>query len=46
MANHQMKIGDFENYTTFKPAELHEKHANDMLNQVNAWSGALAPLRR
>ncbi|CAH0119990.1 hypothetical protein PAE9249_02499 [Paenibacillus sp. CECT 9249] len=39
-------FNDFENYTTFKPAELHEKHVNDMLNQVIAWSGALAPLRR
>jgi len=36
---------DFENFTTFKPAELHLVNTNDMLDQVNAWSNALKPLR-
>ncbi|WP_342047644.1 NADPH-dependent FMN reductase, partial [Bacillus sp. OTU530] len=30
---------DFENYTTFKPAELHLNNVNEMLDQVVAWSG-------
>ncbi|MFK7696296.1 NADPH-dependent FMN reductase [Paenibacillus sp. HJGM_3] len=36
---------DFENYTTFKPADLHLNNVNEMLNQVLAWSGALKTLR-
>jgi NAD(P)H-dependent FMN reductase len=36
---------DFENFTTFKPSELHLKNVNDMLDQVIAWSGALKTLR-
>lgn len=36
---------DFENYTAFKPAPMHEKNVNAMLDQVVAWSGALKPLR-
>ncbi|MET3193669.1 NADPH-dependent FMN reductase [Bacillus sp. OAE603] len=36
---------DFENFSTFKPAELHNKNVNDMLDQVVAWSGALKTLR-
>ncbi|TDQ41012.1 NADPH-dependent FMN reductase [Aureibacillus halotolerans] len=32
---------DFENYTVFKPADLHNAHVNDMLNQVISWSTAL-----
>jgi len=36
---------DFENYTTFKPAERHEKSVNVMLDQVVAWSTALKTLR-
>lgn len=36
---------DFENFTTFKPAELHLSNVHAMLDQVNAWSGALKPLR-
>jgi NAD(P)H-dependent FMN reductase len=39
-------FSDFENYTTFKPAAHHEKSVNAMLDQLVAWSGALAPLRR
>ncbi|PYF04706.1 NADPH-dependent FMN reductase [Ureibacillus chungkukjangi] len=37
---------DFENYTTFKPAELHLTNVNAMLDQVIAWSGALLTLRK
>ena len=37
---------DFENYTTFKPAELHLNNVNAMLEQVVAWSGALRTLRQ
>jgi NAD(P)H-dependent FMN reductase len=37
---------DFENFTTFKPAELHLKNVNEMLDQVVAWGGALRTLRK
>jgi NAD(P)H-dependent FMN reductase len=36
---------DFENMSTFKPAELHLNNVNAMLDQVIAWSGALKTLR-
>jgi NAD(P)H-dependent FMN reductase len=36
---------DFENLTTFKPAPLHEKNVNTMLDQLIAWGGALKTLR-
>lgn len=36
---------DFENFTAFKPADLHEKTVNTMLDQVIAWGGALKTLR-
>lgn len=36
---------DFENYSTFKPADLHLTNLNGMLDQVLAWSGALKTLR-
>lgn len=36
---------DFENFTTFKPADLHEKTVHTMLDQVIAWGGALKTLR-
>ena len=36
---------DFENYTTFKPAAHHERTVHAMLDEVEAWSGALKPLR-
>lgn len=36
---------DFENFTVFRPGPQHEKSVNAMLDQVVAWSGALAPLR-
>ena len=37
---------DFEHFATFKPAAHHEQSVNSMLEQVVAWSGALASLRR
>jgi NAD(P)H-dependent FMN reductase len=37
---------DFENFTTFKPAALHEKSVNNMLDQVIAWGTALKTLRK
>ena len=36
---------DFEKFSVFKPAALHEKSLNTMLDQLLAWSGALKPLR-
>jgi NAD(P)H-dependent FMN reductase len=36
---------DFENFTAFKPAAMHEKSVNTMLDQVVAWGGALKTLR-
>lgn len=36
---------DFENFTTFKPAALHETSVSAMLDQVVAWGGALKTLR-
>jgi NAD(P)H-dependent FMN reductase len=36
---------DFEQFTTFKPAESHKAQVNLMLDQLVAWSGALKDLR-
>jgi NAD(P)H-dependent FMN reductase len=36
---------DFENFSTFKPTAHHEKSANQMLDQLMAWSGAMKSLR-
>ena len=36
---------DFENFTVFKPAPMHEKSVNAMLDQLIAWAGALKVLR-
>ncbi len=36
---------DWENFSVFKPAAHHEKSVAAMLDQLVAWSGALAPLR-
>lgn len=36
---------DFENFETFKPAELHLNNVNEMLDQLIAWSGALKTIR-
>jgi NAD(P)H-dependent FMN reductase len=37
---------DFENFTTFNPAEHHERSVETMLDQVVQWSAALKPLRK
>jgi len=36
---------DFENFSVFAPGPRQEKSVNAMLDQVNAWGGALKPLR-
>ena len=36
---------DFENYTSFKPAERHEKSVGGVLDQVVSWSTALRTVR-
>jgi NAD(P)H-dependent FMN reductase len=36
---------DFENFTVFKPAAMHEKSVGDMLDQLVSWSGALQAVR-
>ncbi|QRG68301.1 NADPH-dependent FMN reductase [Brevibacillus choshinensis] len=36
---------DFENFSVFKPAGLHQTNVHAMLDQVIAWSGALKTLR-
>ena len=36
---------EFENFSVFKPAEYNLPALNTMLDQVVAWSMALAPLR-
>jgi len=38
-------VTDFENWTKFLPSERHEQSLNVVLDQVVAWSSALAPLR-
>jgi NAD(P)H-dependent FMN reductase len=38
-------ITDFENYSVFKPADHHAQLLGTVLDQVVAWSNALAPLR-
>jgi NAD(P)H-dependent FMN reductase len=37
---------DFENFTTFKPAAMHENSAKALLDQLVAWSGAMKTLRK
>ena len=36
---------DFVNMSEFKPADLHEGSVTTLLDQVNAWTNALQPLR-
>ena len=36
---------DFENGSVFKPADLHQTNVTAMLDEVNAWSGALKTIR-
>ena len=38
-------ITEFENFSVFKPGDYNVAALNTMLDQVVAWSGALAPLR-
>ena len=38
-------LADFENFKTFRPNPQHEKHLHMMLDQLNAWGGALKTLR-
>lgn len=36
---------DFENFSVFKPAPIHEQKVNAMLNQVITWGNALKQVR-
>jgi NAD(P)H-dependent FMN reductase len=38
-------LTDFENYSVFRPSAYHVAALNTLLDQVVAWSSALAPLR-
>jgi NAD(P)H-dependent FMN reductase len=38
-------MSDFENMSVFKPAEYHAANANQMLDEVLAWGGALKTIR-
>ncbi|NML59570.1 NAD(P)H-dependent oxidoreductase [Massilia sp. RP-1-19] len=38
-------FSDFENFTTFKPGEHHEKSVAAMLDEVVSWSGAMKTVR-
>ena len=37
---------DFENFSVFRPAALHDDAATVMFDQLEAWAGALKPLRK
>jgi NAD(P)H-dependent FMN reductase len=37
---------DFEKFSVFKPAAIHEQNVHRMLDQLVAWSGALGALRK
>lgn len=37
---------DFENFSVFKPAALHETSLNAMIDQAVAWGGALKTIRK
>ena len=37
---------DFENFSIFKPHKIHEKSANNMLDEVIAWASAMKTLRK
>jgi hypothetical protein len=36
---------DFENFSTFKPHEIHVKSTNNMLDEVIFWASAMKTLR-
>lgn len=38
-------VTEFENFSVFKPGDYNLSPLNTMLDQVVAWSAALAPLR-
>jgi len=38
-------MSDFENFSVFKPADYHANNANEMLDQLIKWSGALKTIR-
>jgi NAD(P)H-dependent FMN reductase len=44
-AVHLSLFTDFENFATFKPAAMHEKTVNTMLDEVVSWSRALQGVR-
>jgi NAD(P)H-dependent FMN reductase len=37
---------DFENFSIFTPHKIHEKSANNMLDEVIAWASAMKTLRK
>jgi hypothetical protein len=37
---------DFENFSIFRPAALHDDAATIMFDQLEAWARALKPLRK
>jgi NAD(P)H-dependent FMN reductase len=37
---------DFENFSTFRPAAIHDAAAAVMFDQLEAWAGALTPIRK
>ncbi|HQN98915.1 MAG TPA: NAD(P)H-dependent oxidoreductase [Bacteroidales bacterium] len=37
---------DFENFSTFKPAPMHETYLNTMIDQLVAWGEALKTIRK
>jgi NAD(P)H-dependent FMN reductase len=38
-------VSDFENFSVFKPAEIHDKSAVVLFNQLESWAGALKAIR-
>ncbi|MCW2689471.1 MAG: NADPH-dependent reductase [Mycobacterium sp.] len=36
---------DYENFSIFRPAALHEDAAAVLFDQLEAWAGALKPIR-
>jgi NAD(P)H-dependent FMN reductase len=39
-------LTEFENFSVFKPGDYNQGALNTLLDQVIAWSNALAPLRQ
>ena len=38
-------VNDFENFSEFRPAEVHDEEAQTMFDQLEAWAAALKSLR-